>query len=168
MARGERWLPIRGYTGIYEVSSQGRVRSLHGDRPRILKPSETDEGYLRVALVKGGKRKYVVLQKLVCRAFWGPPPSKKYEVGHLDGDRQNNWARNLEWVTKKQNAAHRRLHGNSGEGESNSSAKLKRGDVHEIRDRYDEGESASSLGREFGVSHTQILNIVKGKKWGHV
>jgi hypothetical protein len=166
MARGERWLPIYGYTGLYEVSSQGRIRSLYGDR--ILRQSESGEGYLRVTLVKKGKRKTFFVQQIVCKAFWGPAPGPNYEVGHLDGDRKNNKSNNLEWVTKKQNAAHRRLHGNSGEGEGNSSAKLTRDDVYEILDRYDEGESASSLGREFGVSHTQILNIVKGKKWKHV
>jgi hypothetical protein len=43
------------------------------------------------------------LHALVCNIFHGPRPSAKYEIDHIDGDRSNNSAKNLRWVTHSEN-----------------------------------------------------------------
>lgn len=97
----EKWLPVSGYTGSYEVSSLGRVKSLlsHG---RILKQTINSVGYERVALRKDGITKFVFVHRLVARAFIDNPEKKPY-VDHIDGDRRNNSASNLRWCTMREN-----------------------------------------------------------------
>ncbi len=41
--------------------------------------------------------------RLVCEAFWGPPPAPGLEADHKDGTKSNNHYENLEWVTDPEN-----------------------------------------------------------------
>lgn len=104
----EIWENIEGYEGLYQISNQGRVKSLeridennHPIKERIMKPSMS-LGYLYVGLRKQGKQKRMRIHRLVAAAFI-PNPNNKEEVGHKDETRTNNYADNLEWVSKKEN-----------------------------------------------------------------
>ena len=104
----ETWKNIKGYEGLYQVSSEGHVKSLERKgrkSERILKPAATQDGYLRVALLAGGKRKMFAVHRLVCEAFCENPDNKP-EVNHIDEDKTNNNATNLEWCTRKENINH--------------------------------------------------------------
>jgi len=111
----ERWKTIKGYEGQYHVSSYGRVKSIArivknkgGMRvvPEIiLSPGKNEWGYLYVILFKSNKGKPFRVNRLVALAFKKNPLNKR-EVNHIDGDRTNNRANNLEWTTKKENMAH--------------------------------------------------------------
>lgn len=93
----EQWKDIPGYVGRYQVSDQGRVRGARG----VLKPGAC-RGYLIVHLWPKGT---VAVHRLVASAFVdGHSPG--LEVNHKDGDKHNNRAANLEWVTKAQNQMH--------------------------------------------------------------
>ena len=172
----ENWESVYGFSAFYEVSSLGRVRSRKTGK--ILTPTEDDDGYLRVHLVGYKKnkrlgcqeqvRKSPFVHRLVATAFIGARPGSGYEVGHRDGDRQNNKSSNLDWVTKTQNAAQRAKHGNNGEGSKNSCAKLSEEQVLEIRRLHEDGHSGASLSEMFGVSNATIHNIVTRKKWRHI
>ena len=84
-----------------QVSNLGRVRTAFGI---ITKGSEHPSGY-RLASVNGTGRDKV--HRLVAKAFLPPPPSDKHtQVNHKDGDRANNRADNLEWVTPSENVQH--------------------------------------------------------------
>ena len=113
----EVWKDIKGYEGLYQVSNIGRVKSLKRTfidkigrrqhiKERILK-SETDRyGYLRVLLcASSGKRKHFAVHRLVCEAFHENSQNKP-EVNHINEDKSDNRACNLEWVTKKENCNH--------------------------------------------------------------
>lgn len=115
----ERWRNITGYEGRYMISDLGRVKSISrlvkkkgGMRlvpELILSPGKNEFGYLYVILFKGNVGKPFRVNRLVAKAFKRNPNDKK-EVNHLDGDRANNKASNLEWTTKLENMAHiRRL-----------------------------------------------------------
>lgn len=172
----ERWLPVVGYEGLYEVSSQGRVRSLlrtieavngwgsytYQKPGRILKPKPCWTGYLGVVLYKEGKRKHRVIQRLVCEAFIGPRPPG-HEVNHIDCVRCNNNVENLEWVTRLQNAAHREQFGKSTGGENNPNARLSLADVQAIRQSID--TRAAELARDFEVSVGTIHHIRRHFTW---
>jgi hypothetical protein len=104
----EIWENIEGYEGLYQISNRGRVKSLeridennHPIKERIMKPSMS-LGYLYVGLRKQGKQKRMRIHRLVAAAFI-PNPDNKEEVGHKDETRTNNYADNLEWVSKKEN-----------------------------------------------------------------
>ena len=117
----EHWKPIKGYEGLYDVSDLGNVRSLphsvlvtrNGSTylspypGKVLKPVRRQHGYLGVMLYgKGGHEKRgfktFSIHRLVAEAFI-PNPDNLLEVNHLDEDKQNNRADNLEWTTRKGN-----------------------------------------------------------------
>lgn len=111
----ELWKPVKGYEGLYEVSTTGRIRSIERTVPhsksgtRRFPASEkmpTDvHGYLYCYLYKNGKGRRFAVHRLVAEAFI-PNPDKKPEVNHLDGNKYNNCVENLEWVTRKENVRH--------------------------------------------------------------
>lgn len=116
-AEVEEWKDIAEYTGLYQVSNFGRVRSLErvvvyrDGRVRtfpgvMLSPGlcRTGTGYWIVVLSKRGKTTTFYVHVLVAEAFI-PKPEGKVEVNHIK-DSRNNMATNLEWVTHQENAIH--------------------------------------------------------------
>ena len=113
----EFWKDIKGYEGLYQVSNLGRVRHLehrvvnhpNGStrlvKEKILSPTDNGYGYKIVGLRKNAERKNHYLHRLVASAFVDNPKGKKY-VNHLDYDRSNNIAANLEWCTQSENVQH--------------------------------------------------------------
>lgn len=105
----ERWLPVAGFEGYYEVSDQGRVRSVDridamGRRKtgRVLRQHAQRSGYLNVHLSKDGVKKTARTHRLVAIAFI-PNPSKLPEVNHKNEDITDNRASNLEWCDRVYN-----------------------------------------------------------------
>jgi len=97
----EQWLPVQGYEGLYEVSNMGRIRNRYG---RILKQEDkTGSEYKRVHLCKSNRAKHHSVHRLVAIAFV-PNESGGEVVNHLDHNKANNNADNLEWCTIKENS----------------------------------------------------------------
>ena len=94
----EVWVPVRGYETRYEVSNMGRVRNHDG---HILKPIER-RGYLCLNFCVNGVRKDVKIHRLVAEAFI-PNPEELPFINHMDEDKHNNCADNLEWCTTQYN-----------------------------------------------------------------
>ncbi|BCI54928.1 hypothetical protein NIIDNTM18_42060 [Mycolicibacterium litorale] len=119
----EQWRPVVGCENAYEVSDQGRVRSL--DRIGTQINGKTGTQYmsrrrgkiLRPATANSGHR-YVVLQgrttrtvhSLVADAFLGPRPAGA-EVRHKNGRPDDCRASNLEYGTRSENAEDSKRHG---------------------------------------------------------
>ena len=104
----ETWKPVADYEGFYEVSDKGNVRrvpSYHCKNYRLLKPKLTHDGYYETALSKNGKYKYIRTHRLVAMAFCDKQEHAN-EVNHIDGNKRNNNANNLEWVTPSENQKH--------------------------------------------------------------
>lgn len=104
--------PITGYSQ-YFATCDGEIYSYaRSDTPRYLTPhkKKTSVGtYLNVFVTPDiGPRVQLGVHQLVCLAFKGPPPNdgKKYEVNHIDGNKHNNAATNLEWTTRSENTLH--------------------------------------------------------------
>lgn len=102
----ERWRPIPGHEGRYEVSDQGRVRSHIPCRklpvPHLLAATVGTNGYLRVGLAVNGRLLHRSVHGLVALAFIGPRPDGM-EVRHLDGNCFHNHLANLRYGTKSKN-----------------------------------------------------------------
>lgn len=110
------WRKVVGYEGLYEVSVSGKVRSTDRivsdslGRRRQLKGelkgiSISSDGYCHVSLSKDGVEKHCQLHRIVAAAFI-PNPDTKPQVNHKDGNKQNNCANNLEWVSAQENTQH--------------------------------------------------------------
>lgn len=117
----EIWKPIKGYEGIYEVSSFGRVRSLDRIVPALnaltgtivdyfrkgrikrQQPINNGEGYMVVSLTDADHKSHTYLvHRLVAMAFV-PGYFDGADVNHKDEDPSNNRADNLEWCDRKYN-----------------------------------------------------------------
>ena len=114
--KNEEWRDIEDYEGYYQVSSEGRVKSLERTfidksgrkrtvKERILKPAFDGWGYLIVTLCAGGKRKNLMVHRLVCEAF-NDNRDEKPEVNHINEIKTDNRACNLEWCTRRENLNH--------------------------------------------------------------
>ena len=96
----ELWKDIKGYEGLYMISSYGRVYSFYSKD--FLTLTENKYGYLQVSLYKNSKKKSFKVHRLVSEAFI-PNPDCLSCINHRDEDKTNNKIDNLEWCTYKYN-----------------------------------------------------------------
>lgn len=73
----------------------------------ILHPTDNGNGYKTVGLTMHGHRKNFYIHRLVATAFI-PNPNQYNYVNHIDYNRANNNANNLEWCTQKENVNYSR------------------------------------------------------------
>lgn len=111
----EKFKPVKGYTGIYEISNLGRVKSLSRvierndgntrvTEDRIILPFTTKAGYSQIVLCKDGVKKKHYIHRLVALAFIpNDNPIEKIVVNHKDENPINNNVGNLEWCTQRYN-----------------------------------------------------------------
>lgn len=97
----DEWVKVPGNSN-YIVSNTGRIRRDGSDKDRSVRDKK---GYFTVDLYENGKRSTERVHRLVAEAFV-PNPYNKPEVNHKDGNKHNNNASNLEWVTCKENCRH--------------------------------------------------------------
>lgn len=155
----EKWRPVGGYEGLYEVSNLGNVRSLRAGGPRPVSRWFNEDGYPKVHLSNGRKQANLLVHRLVAKAFFGEKENVLHnEVAHLDGDRANARSDNLKWVSKVENHSHKRLHGTH----RLSHSILSMGVATLIRQR---DGTAKELGRRYGVSAHAVYDIWQGKSW---
>lgn len=93
------WKQITGYEGIYEVSSEGKVRNMYG---KVLKTYIINSGYECIKLYKNQKAKAFLVHRLVGREFC-EGFSEELDIDHINNERLDNRADNLQWVTRKEN-----------------------------------------------------------------
>lgn len=176
----EVWKIIKGYENYYEVSNQGRIRSLDREiiysdgrkcfiKGRIMKLNRVPKGYLQVNLTKNGKYKtfkvhYLVAINFVEGYFEGA------EVDHINTIRDDNKAENLRWVTHKEN-------------NNNELTKEKRKEtmkLEEIREKVGKGwfkpkpiycvelnkifNSITEASKELDIHNSCISKVCKGKQ----
>ena len=117
----QRWLPVVGYEGWYEVSDRGQVRSVDryvqaGQivrlyRSRVLPGTVTHKGYYEVSLSRDGRKRPFKVCRLVLLAFAGPPPLGQEACHGPGGSLDDRWPENLRWDTHEENMRDRVRHG---------------------------------------------------------
>ena len=102
----EQWRDIKDYEGLYQVSNEGKVKSLNyrqTKQEKILKAFKNNNGYLLVGLCKNGKPIHKLVHRLVAEAFI-PMVEGKQEIDHINSVRHDNRVENLRWCTPEENA----------------------------------------------------------------
>ena len=112
----EIWRSVKGFEGVYEVSSEGRIKSKkhvivrrdgkkYTVKEKLLKPYVDKDGYLRVELNHKGKAGKFYVHRLVGFLFI-PNPEEKPQINHINCIKDDNRVENLEWVTVQENRTH--------------------------------------------------------------
>ena len=159
MEEVEKWRELPMLDGRYKISSFGRVYSRRGKSNgpyRELKPQNNSLGYMQVNLMDDNgieRKKYV--HRLVASVFL-PNPNKLSDVNHKDGNRANNKASNLEWMSHRDNVRH----SIAVLGRKNFGAKPRR-----IKNTItgEEFESAKDAAAKYGISIGSIYNQINGR-----
>lgn len=170
----------------YAASPTGEIIRIAPDKRkhrvsgRPLKWAISQSGYASVSLCRDGKAISCRVNRIVCEAFHGTPPSTRHHAAHNDGNRLNNAAANLRWASPTENEADKRVHGTArvgdrhwsksmperrARGEQHGRSKLTENDVRLIRT---DARFHRLIAADFGVSPRVVWMIKQGITWRHV
>lgn len=167
----EVWKDVCGYEGRYRISNMGRLMSCNagnGTRDKIVKPQPNEKGYLMVHLYDYGRNKTVKVHRLVAQAFV-PNPNNLPEVNHIDADRKNNRADNLEWVTRQANVTDAKNRGSMDSTFEKLRAHNRKNQIPVVATDKASGvekeyESINAAARACSVPAIHICNCLNGKR----
>ncbi|CAL6056807.1 Conserved_hypothetical protein [Hexamita inflata] len=100
---------IEGYNN-YIVFENGTVQNINSRK--ILKPTKTEKGYLRIQLSENSIQKKYLVHILVSRAFLGQKPQEDFQVDHIDRNKLNNHYTNLRYVSRSNNCKNKNSYNN--------------------------------------------------------
>lgn len=153
--------PIKGYEDLYLIFEDGKIWSLPRKRKqggvtkgRFLKQHLTQNGYAFVTLFKDGKKSSKRIHCLVAENFISKRP-KGLVIHHIDNNKLNNKASNLEYVSKQKNTQeyYKTI------GKSNGYIRLE--EIPNIIDRVNKGEKCKDIADEFNVTRNDIAVLCK-------
>lgn len=160
---GEEFRPVVS-ADRYLVSNLGRVFSTIRSG-RFLSQTVSPQGYRYVSLMIGDTPVKTLVHRIVAEAFVGGR-SADFVVNHLNGDKLDNRAINLEWCSYGANNEHARSEGlNNAFGERHYAARLSQADVDDIRDRAARGEMHREIAAAYGIVRQQITKIINNQAW---
>lgn len=154
---------IKEFPG-YSVSDQGWIQSdyryvvnkgkLKEVKARILKTAIAGSGYQFVTLRRDNKGFNVRIHRAVAEAFLGKIP-KGLIVHHKDGNKCNNKASNLEYVSKQYNT--QKYYQSLGK----STGRIPIIDIPRIINRINSGEQCKKIASEYRVTRNDIAVLCK-------
>lgn len=167
MTQSERWKDIPSDEDYYQVSDLGRVRSktryvrhncggLKKVEGQILSQVSLPNGYRQVSMYRNGKRKVMLVHRLVMMSFVGECP-EGMEVRHLNSNRADNRLSNLAYGTHSENTIDTVKLGRNGR------QKLKPEEVLEIREELSNGAMVKDLAAKYGVCR-RTIGAIKSRK----
>ena len=161
----EKWLPIPGFAGFYEISTSGRVYSLPrgGTAGGYVYPWRGRSGRLQVRLSKYGRTQVLMVGVLVLLTHSRTQrPSPCARPCYQDGDITNNSLSNLSWTQwpRARKPARR--------GETVHTARLTAAIVARCRRRYRQGTPQKVLCAEYGVSSASMSHAIHGVTWKYI
>lgn len=169
----------------YEVSNYGRVKKLKHKRwcipnrswslypERIKTPSNNNsKKYWRVEIsYKNGFKRMEAIHRLVAYAFKLNPNVNKFnQVNHIDGDRNNNHWRNLQWCTGSMNMEHRIKQLKQKpwlKGQGCHFSRLTEDQVKQIPELL-KTHNKRQIAKLFNVAPSTITEITSGRSWIHL
>lgn len=172
-------MDVKGYEGLYQVSSFGRVKSLGRVimveqsryekprivkwKPRVLKPSISKKGrnrrgcYAKVVLTKNGVKKNYEVHRLVAIAFI-ENPHKKPVVNHIDSNSMNNHIHNLEWCTTLENNIHC-IQAGRKPNTNNSFFNLRDREI--LNSLFDEGIGVTAIAYQLELPYSSVRYVYR-------
>ena len=150
--------------GRYSVDTEGNVYGPQGLKNKCI----NRHGYYTVGIKINGKSKSIIVHRLIAKAFI-PNPDNKPQVNHIDGNKLNNSAVNLEWVTNKENSEHAIFNGlfiPLSEHQYKNAGKLNFQKANEIRVLYKTKKyTQKEIGKMYNIGSHQVSKIVNNINW---
>lgn len=171
-------VPVYGWAGRYEVSSDGKFYRIVGGRGtrlgRELGTIRIHHGYRNVRFRSPGRTEVWLAHRVVVYSFLGEPESQERSfVNHKNGVKYDNRIENLEFCSMAENTLHsyrvlgRKVVRTIGEAQGRS--KLTDDKVRELRDKYKSGDwSQDRIAAHLGVSQCLVSQVLRGVIWTHV
>lgn len=174
-----RGIAIISYPGVkpnmYTINTNGEIYNIH-TQAKISSYDAIGTGYMKSTLISvDGTPIPFLVHRLVAFHFCNPPMNfEQLTVNHIDGNRKNNWAGNLEWVTYAANNQHeryvlnnRRCHVANGRPIVNEEF------VRYLCEQFVAGKSNTEIMRELGMiidnaNHTLLRDIRGGYTWTNI
>ena len=177
----EIWKDIKNYEGCYQVSNDGKIKTVSrlikrknkGDfilKSRILKQLKNNKGYFNIRLCFNNIKKSFTVHRLVANAFIINFKNKP-QINHINCIKSDNRIENLEWVTNDENQHHAKINGTRKgitAGEKNGRAILTEKEVKHIRENSKKWGAKLKLAKKFNVSKGCIYHICSNKNWKHI
>lgn len=172
----EHWLPlpVEGEIGTFEISNTGLIRRVAGKdcsgrmrKERILSQFCSQSGYLFCIVGVNRTKRSIYVHRAVAETFHGGAHIGM-EVNHKDGNKKNNNANNLEWVTESKNVVHACETGLKKTMERHWWTKNSRETVLAMRRLYADGQTITSIARQFDRSVPYVHGIVNRKSWKYI
>lgn len=169
----EVWKDVNGYSGIYQISDNGRVKSIGRIKKfskynpnvtlheKIMVTHLDSGGYPYISLLKDGVRKRHRIHKLVASHFIDNYQSG-IDVNHIDGVKTNNNISNLENISRSGNIKHAYSMGLRKRG-----IKLSQNDVYAIKHKI-HGVPQRLIADAFNIFQTTVSDIRRNRIWKEV
>jgi hypothetical protein len=167
----ERWLPVVGWEGVYEVSDLGRLKRVGAHRTgrwpvgHILSGNALRLGYVSHHLTLGARKQTVRVHRVVMAAFVSPCP-EGHSVNHLNGVKTDNRLVNLEYATPDQQAQHAQATGlvKRRTGEAHPNCEWSAADIASWGARYAAGETGHAIAADVGASRSTVYDAISGRR----
>ena len=167
--------PISGAPG-YGVSDDGRVWSrwicrqarLGEEWREVAQKTKKNAGYKIVNIGPYGKQKSYLVHRLVASAFIGAIPHN-FHVDHLDCDKANNHASNLEIVSREENEMRAFINGRKLKGSAHGMAKYTEDQISNVKTAFSTGAfTRKELAKKYSVGYQTVCAVISEKQWSHV
>lgn len=158
----------------YYFSNYGQMKSVNKvtEAERFLKGSKGKYGFIQLNLrLANNKRASLYLHRLIAMEFLPIPPEEKKFIIHIDGDKLNNYFKNLKWVDRDELTAY---HAKLGVYDSTTKNGIQRYKLNETKVKLIKKRLKSKrtkreiIARDFGISLPHLICIEKGQYWGDV
>lgn len=161
------------FNSKYFATSDGnifskRYRNTHTCRE--LKQHNERTGYLKVCITNKCKSKHYLVHRLIGLTFI-PNPKKLPQINHINFNKKDNRAENLEWTDQSYNIQHAHDNGrvDTAKGERHPCHKLTDIQVREIRELYRLRKYTQvQLCEIFGITIGPMNQLLNRKLWKHI
>lgn len=157
---------------IFYISEYGDMITLEGYKFKFPSYGSLGKDYNVISISTGRvlNDEYYV-HRIVARMFLPEGYKKGLVVNHIDGNKKNNYYKNLEWCTRSENLKHAYDTGLKGKkiGEQNPKSKLKEQDIKDICNMLVyKRMSCKDIGKIYNVDNS-VINDIKNKiTWTHL
>ena len=170
---------------VFKLARKLKEQTQNGESKNVINETET----LLVSLKKSLSKKFSddlkertinyhsLIHRLVAEYFLKKPKSRQTIVAHIDHDKLNNRAGNLEWMTPEENYEHQKLSPHVikeklerryRRKEDSRATKLTVTKVMLLKKMLIQGKPMKQLVKQFKVTDTQIFRIKRGENWADI